>query len=356
MRSERHPKWLLRTPALAGAILLGSFGQARAHHGSAPHFDSEDIVSLSGTVSRMNFVNPHAFVHLEVEETDGSTVEWRCELSGASQLRRFGWSRDTLVAGQEIQIVGSRARREANSCDTQSIHLADGTNLSRGVTIQGTVEQQRTADSNDATSRPRSLANGQPNLSGDWIVRDDGGWTNGLPVLTDSGARAAESYDIRFDDPVIHCESGNIVWDWARQAHVNDLRQEDDRVLLRYGYLDLTRTIYLGVTDHPENLVPSLEGHSIGRWDGDTLIVDTIGFLPRVLIPRESIMTSAEMHVTERFRYDDTSNTLVRDYEVTDPLYLAEPYRGGDVADLAAAAYEPYNCVDLSGENNRRPD
>ena len=47
-------------------------------------------------------------------------------------------------------------------------------------------------------------------------------------------------------------------------------------------------------------------------------------------------------------------NTLVRDYVVTDPLYLAEPYRGRDVAGLGAVAYQPFDCVDLSGENNRR--
>jgi hypothetical protein len=347
-----------RFVTFVGATLLslGSFGQVRAHHGSAPHFNSEDVVYLDGTVTQLHFVNPHSFVHFEVGEADGSTAEWRCELSGASQLRRFGWSRDTLVAGQEIRIVGSRARREANSCDTQSILLADGTDLSRDVHIQGTIEQPSKAGFSDATSRPRYLENGQPNVSGGWIVREVGGGMSALPVPTEAGLLAAERYDVRFDNPVIRCESGNIVWDWARQAHVNNIQQEDDRILVRYGYLDLARTIHLDVADHPENLVPSLEGYSIGRWDGDTLVIDTIGFLPRVLIPRESIMTSAEVHVVERFSYDDESRTLVRDYVVTDPLYLAEPYRGRDVADLAAAAYQPYDCVDLSGENNRRPD
>jgi hypothetical protein len=341
------------------ATFLLSFGpslQAHAHHGSAPHFDPDDIVSFDGTVTEMHFVNPHAVVHFDVDEADGSTTQWRCELSGAAQLGRFGWSRDTLVAGQEIRIVGSRARREANSCDTQAIHLADGTNLSRDVHIQGTIEQPRIAGSADATSRRRYLDNGQPNISGGWIVGEGGRVVNAPPVPTESGLQAGERYDVRFDDPVIRCESTNIVWDWARQAHVNDIRQEDNQILIRYGFLDLTRTIYFDGADHPENLVPSLEGHSIGHWDGDTLVIDTIGFLPRAFIPRESIMTSAQMHVVERFSYDNESNTLVRDYIVTDALYLAEPYRGRDVAGLAAAAYQPFDCVDLSGENNRRPD
>ena len=335
-------------------LSLSSIGQVYAHHGSAPHFDSNDIISFNGTVTQVRFVNPHAVVHFEVSEVDGSIVEWRCELSGASQLQRFGWSQDTLVAGDEIRIVGSRARREANHCDTQSIHLADGTNLSRDVYIQGTIRKSRIADSIDATSRPQYLQNGQPNISGRWIVREGNG--NPLPVPTEAGLLAAERYDIRFDNPSIRCESGNIVWDWARQAHVNDIRQEGNQILIRYGYLDLTRIIYLDVEEHSEYLIPSLEGHSIGRWDGDSLVIDTIGFLPLVFIPRESVMTSAEMHVVERISFDNESSMLVRDYVVTDPLYLAEPYRGQDIADLAATAYQPFNCVDLSGENNRRPD
>ena len=333
---------------------LGSIGQGYAHHGSAPHFNSNDIVSLDGTVTQVRFVNPHAVVHFEVDESDGSIAEWRCELSGASQLQRFGWSRDTLMIGDEIRIVGAKARREANHCDTQSIHLADGTDLSRDVYIQGTIRQSRIADSADATSRPQYLQNGQPKISGRWIVREGG--ENTLPMPTEAGLLAAERYDVRFDNPSIRCESGNIVWDWARQAHVNEIQQEEGRVLIRYGYLDLMRTVHLDITHHPENIIPSLEGHSIGLWDGDSLVIDTIGFLPRAFIPRESVMTSEEMHVVERISFDNESSTLVRDYVVTDPLYLAEPYRGRDIADLAAAAYQPFNCVNLSGENNRRPN
>jgi hypothetical protein len=57
----------------------------------------------------------------------------------------------------------------------------------------------------------------------------------------------------------------------------------------------------------------------------------------------------------ERFMYDGESRTLARDFVVTDPLYLTEPYPGRNVSDIAAVPYRPFNCVDLSGENNRRP-
>ena len=161
---------------------------------------------------------------------------------------------------------------------------------------------------------------------------------------------------MRFDNPVLHCESGNIVWDWARQGHINEILQQETQIILRYGYLDLTRTVYLDLQDHPENLVPSLEGHSIGWWDNDSLVVDTTSFLPRVLVPRAAIMTSSELYVVERFSFDGATGTLVREYTATDPHYLAQPYRGRDIADVSLSSYQPFNCVDLSGENNTRPE
>ena len=341
--------------ALAAALILGPVSQADAHHGSAPHFDPEDPVTLEGTVSELRFVNPHSFLHFDVIGANGETVEWRCEMGGATNLGRLGWTSETLTAGQSVTVSGPRARREANSCAARSIVLADGTEIGGGAQLEGTEARATVAEAQDTAQRPMYLANGQPNLSGPWILRPGGGMGGVFPEHTEAGRIAAEAYDGRFDNPVIRCQSGNIILDWTRQSHVNDISQDENRITIRYGYLDLVRTIHLDVSSHPETLTPSIAGHSIGRWEDDVLVVDTIGFMPRVLIPRIPVMTSEQMHVVERFAYDEDTRTLTRDYVVTDPLYLSEPLRGRDVSDIAAEPYRPFNCVDLSGENNRRP-
>ena len=343
---------LLRAVCLVA--VLGATN-AFAHHGAAPHFDPDDLVTLDGVVTEMRFVNPHSYLHFEVRDAGGTAVEWRCEMGGATQLSRLGWTGDTLTAGQPVRIVGARARREDNACATESILLVDGTEIGNGARIEGATERQTVATSNQAALRPRYLDNGQPNVSGAWVLRAGGGMGGGQPEPTEAGRLAAEGYDGRYDNPVIRCESGNIIADWTRQSHINDIQQEENRIILRYGYLDLLRTIHLDVASHPEDLTPSIEGHSIGWWEDDVLIVDTIAFIPRVLIPRAALMTSEQMHVMERFMYDGESRTLARDFVVTDPLYLTEPYTGRNVSDIAAAPYRPFNCVDLSGENNRRP-
>lgn len=335
---------------------MAFFVEVQAHHGAAPHYDPDDLVTLEGTVAELRLVNPHSFLHVDVIGADGMTVEWRCEMGGATLLGRLGWTSETLTPGQPITLVGERARREEYSCAADSIALADGTEIGNGARIEGTQPRTIVADVADAALRPKYLDNGQPNLSGPWILRAGGGMGGGLPEPSEAGRRAAEAYDGRYDNPVIRCESGNIILDWTRQSHVNDIRQDENEITIRYGYLDLVRTIHLGVSSHPENLVPSIEGHSTGSWEGDVLVVDTVGFMPRVLIPRTALMTSAEMHVTERFAFDEDARTLTREYVVTDPLYLSEPYTDRNVSDIAAEPYRPFNCVDLSGENNRRPD
>jgi len=343
---------------LVNAVLLTLVpaAQVNAHHGAAPHYDPDDFVTLDGTVAELRFVNPHSFLHVNVIGADGERVEWRCELGGATLLGRQGWTSETLTPGQPITLVGERARREENACSTDSIVLADGAEIGNGARIEGTVARAVVANRANSESRPKYLENGQPNLTGSWILRAGGGMGGGFPEPTEAGRLAAAGYDGRYDNPVIRCESGNIILDWTRQSHVNDIRQDENELTLRYGYLDLIRTIHLDVASHPENLTPSIEGHSIGSWEDDVLVVDTIGFQPRALIPRIPLMTSDQMRVTERFAFNEDERTLTREFVVTDSIYLSEPYTGRDVSDAAAEPYRPFNCVDLSGENNRRPD
>ena len=343
--------------AATGILLLGASTPLRAHHGSAPHFDPDDQVRVSGIVTELRFVNPHAYVYFDAINASGETVPWRCELSGATLLRRQGWTPETLVPGQRIEIEGARARREDNSCAMESITFGDGRVISTRDTQQADVRP--VADPAGAAPRPRYLDNGQPNISGAWVSREGGGaggiLMNGRPEPTEAGLAASEGFDVRYDNPVINCESGNIITDWYRQSHVNDVRQDDDRIVLRLGYLEMVRTVFLNAS-HPENIAPSVEGHSIGWWEDDVLVVNTIGLSERALIPLAEVMMSDRAQVMERFYYDEDNQTLIRDYTVLDPLYLAKPYTGRNVSDIAAEPYRPFDCVNLSGENNQRPE
>jgi hypothetical protein len=84
--------------------------------------------------------------------------------------------------------------------------------------------------------------------------------------------------------------------------------------------------------------------------------VDTIGFAPGVLMPMSGAMHSGQMHVEERFEFDPSANTLTRSFRAEDPAYWKTPYTGRDAMLLSKEPYLSYNCKELSGKNNQRPE
>jgi hypothetical protein len=143
----------------------------------------------------------------------------------------------------------------------------------------------------------------------------------------------------------MRCETTSILFDWTFDGPVNRIIQTSQTVVLRYGQMGLERTIYLNRRDHPPNLTPTRAGHSIGRWDGDTLVVETIGFLPGVL--NAPVRHSDQLRVIERFTLDPDTHTLTRTYEATDPVHLQGTYTGSDAVQVADAPYTDDTCSEL---------
>jgi Family of unknown function (DUF6152) len=360
-------------------VLILAAGGAHAHHSAAPHFDMETAISLDGVITELKFVNPHAYFYFDVTDESGATVNWRCEMSAATALKRLGWTPETLKPGESVTVNGAPARREEHVCYLNFLTLSDGTRMAREGVVPSTAAADRPVAVREAdTPIARYLANGQPNISGQWVAargpggppgrrpggapgpggagrpRGNPGPPPGLPAPTDAGIAAAAGYEQPFDDPGIFCHPANIIFAWTHDQHVNKIDQQDDRITLTYGYMDLVRTIHLDQAEHPSDIVPSVAGHSIGRWDGDVLVVDTVGFEPGVLVPISGLKHSDQMHVTERFELSDDGQTLVRHYTVHDPAFLQGDWVRDDEMRRTNEAHVPYNCTELSGDNNRR--
>ena len=320
---------------------------------------SQHIVLENAVLTDFRFVNPHVYIYVDVPGGDGSTEPWRCEMSAANHLRKRGWTADSLQTGQIMTVDGSPARRETNVCHVGLITLPDGSTMS-GSLGRPSVElvQSTLVSAEEADTRPRILPNGQPNLGGPWVATVES--LNMMPVnATPEGVQAGAGLVRHFDSPTLSCEPTNIVLDWIFEREQNDISQTAATVTLRYGYLEQVRTVHLDQTEHPVDLEPSRLGHSIGRWEGDVLVVDTIGFEPGVFFYAGSLgftMHSSEWHVVERFSVSDDGLTLTRDYIFSDPLFMEGSYSGSDAVSLTNEAYVPYECEELSGENNVRPD
>ena len=111
------------------SILLVTSLPASAHHSFAAVFDAEKPVDKTGTVTEVEWMNPHAWIHIEVEDEDGTTAIWSFELGSPNGLIRRGWSRGTVQVGDVISISGYRARDGSNRGNVKSITLANGREL-----------------------------------------------------------------------------------------------------------------------------------------------------------------------------------------------------------------------------------
>jgi hypothetical protein len=110
--------------ALCGWLLMA--GAPSAHHSTAM-YDSQNPVTVTGTVKRFEWTNPHAFVYIEVkDEKTGAVVEWECEMMSLNHLRAYGWTSRTVKAGEVISATGAPARSGAPSMIANRLKLPDG--------------------------------------------------------------------------------------------------------------------------------------------------------------------------------------------------------------------------------------
>lgn len=382
----------MRTASYWVALAFAAPATASAHHGAGT-FDRDSNIELTGVLTGVDFVNPHAWVYFEVADADGGVASHRCEMRAATVLRRSGWSPELFVPGEPVTITGRADRFDPNSCYLSTIEFADGSRAAR----YGQLESPAPAP---ARERPARLPTGEPNIFGDWapeqlVMTDPEGRGGALVPLSrvvefepgegrigdptlagDGGARqyrtrgaaltalgreaadAFETYSPEFN-PRMRCETTSIIFDWTFDGPINRIRRDDEATItIQYGQLGFTRTVHMGMRAHPDRIEPSRGGHSIGRWDGDALVVDTVGFAPGVLSP--PILNSEQLHVVERFTLEPQSMTLTRTYVAEDPVYFEGEYRGEDSIQVADLPYSPDECDELTfvdySEQQEQPD
>jgi DNA/RNA endonuclease YhcR with UshA esterase domain len=109
------------------ALLIAS-GQASAHHGSA-NYDVSKSVSVKGTVTQFEFMNPHSAIHLEAKDDKGNTEQWLIEADSPNNLARAGWTRDSLKPGDLVTIVGNRLKDGSKVMRLQKVIFSNGREL-----------------------------------------------------------------------------------------------------------------------------------------------------------------------------------------------------------------------------------
>jgi Family of unknown function (DUF6152) len=119
-----------------GAALLAA-APAWAHHAFAAEFDGKTPVKLQGTVTKMEWINPHAWIHIDVKDKDGKVTNWMVECGTPNTLLRRGVNKNSVTAGMEIVVDGYQAKDGSNKANGRDVTFADGRKVFLGSTGTG---------------------------------------------------------------------------------------------------------------------------------------------------------------------------------------------------------------------------
>ncbi|HEY5624432.1 MAG TPA: DUF6152 family protein, partial [Gammaproteobacteria bacterium] len=291
---------------------------ASAHHSDAG-IDMDSIVAFEGVVTEFHYRNPHVYVLVDVENEAGETVEWDFQMGPVSVISRRGWERGSLVPGDRVIIRGHPSRDGRPYAILESIDKEGGLLL-------GTAPE------------PPDIVPPATSIEGKWLA--DRGATMDYPggfdgfflaqlELTDAGRAAMEAYDpLSAENPESTCVGrptpAALV---SSSLYLMEIGVDEgaEIITIRSEYFDEERTIYMDGRDHPDPGERFVTGHSIGRWDGDTLIVDTRNFADHRSPYQIGVPSGAQKHVVETYRLSDDGTDIELTFMLEDPEYIAEP-------------------------------
>lgn len=313
------------TMTIAACLMVA--GPVWAHHSDAG-LDMESLVTIEGTVTEFNWRNPHIYFTVATTDERGEQVEWEIQMGSTITTTRMGWTRDSLVAGDRVTVSARPARNGRPYGMLNSIEKAGGVALP--TAFDGDTAEPRLAEPEGGASTD--------SLEGVWMARNSelvrypggfDGFFRAQLVLTDEGVAAQAAYD-EFSDqnPEASCIgrpppamiiSSNL---FPMQFELNEA---EEIIMIRGQFWDEERTVYMDGRRHPDIDERFPSGHSIGRWEGDTLVVDTANFTDHRSPYQIGVPSGGQKHLVERYSLIDEGSRIAVEFVLEDPQYIAEP-------------------------------
>lgn len=117
---------------MASMVAVSVSGPVLAHHSFAAEFDAQSPIELTGTVTKVEWMNPHTYFYIDVEDENGDVESWALEMGSPNGLMRRGWTRNSLQVGNVVSVSGTRAKDGSYKGNVRSVVLASGQRLFAG--------------------------------------------------------------------------------------------------------------------------------------------------------------------------------------------------------------------------------
>jgi hypothetical protein len=287
---------------------------AFAHHSRAPYDVTREIL-IEGTITKLDWRNPHILLTLSTRSANGEPSLQEIEVWAVSEARALGLSREAIAPGADVTVRAHPSRRGVGA-------RALGLDVTTG---DGSVYPLNTDGRLALVPTRREAAQG---LAGQWVPALES-YNELLSVMqswprTEAGRAAQAERARRLAVPGVPLLGICEPFPPPPLTYFPDLRTieiGETSVVMRFEAqgMNLERIVHLNRTEHPRDLTPSTMGHSIGRFEGEALVVDTVGIAPHPL------GWSPSARLIERLSL--TQDRMNLDYTLTidDPEYLVEP-------------------------------
>jgi hypothetical protein len=339
----------------AAAALLAPAVPTAAHHSNSA-YQVDQIVTLEGTVKEWRWMNPHTWLILTVQVEGGKTVEWAVEGRPPGILGRAGWSSTILQPGERVTVHASPAKNGDPEGIIARVTKADGTVLGNQPNFNRAAE----ASAARPAAPSASTVGNRPSFAGVYYPANEGGAAplparrpgEPLPPPTRSSPTADGSQGRGPDAPKLTPEylakwqvlaasriRGSYEYDnvanclppgvpaMMSAAYGMEIMQDEQKITIFSEHQDALRRIFLDGRKPSAQVLadPTYAGYSTGRWEGDTLVVDTVALTTKSYIDGSS-PHSDKMTVQERLRFVEPG-VLENQITVNDPEALTEPWR-----------------------------
>jgi hypothetical protein len=337
--------------ALTVGLLFGL--PASAHH-SFTMFDTTKKVEISGTVADVQWTNPHVWVEVDVPGPDDEVTRWGVEFTSRVHLTRRGWTSTTVNPGDEVTFVISPYRNGRPGGRFWTVTLPSGETLrDPGAQREYEASLGKTELSVDPASQPQDDRDARraaafqvdrtkfgyaelderPDFGGIWHPAF--GRTGGTePKLKGEYLAAWEAYEAASAaDPGFervgrgsNCEPLGMPG-MMTMPYSLEFLMTPGKITIQQEALMQIRRIFMDGRALPVNPEPTYFGYSVGRWEGDVLVVETVGTRPGQRLGRRGITNGPNLKITERIHLDeDNPDVLHLDFTYEDPDALAEPW------------------------------
>jgi hypothetical protein len=312
--------------AAAGLVISSYPFVASAHHSTA-EYDASQIVEARGEVVSVIWRNPHVRFQISTKAIDGNEQLWDIESADLTRLDRAGLPRDLLNVGDVVSFAGNPSTRSPRRMYVTNLLVADG----REILLRGNVPARwpdnRTVGT-DVTFPARQAATTTPADNGFFdkvlVPTREGrapAWVAN-PPLTPAAREGKAAYDEVVDDPVLGCVSPGMPRVMLRSGpYAVRFVERGSDLVLQNEWFEIDRLIHMDGREPPASQPYTPLGYSVGRWEGDALVVTTthIDWPYFEIYGLVGVPQTRAMRFVERFTPRDGGATVQYDFSATDP-------------------------------------